>query len=481
MPSIVLIAPPNPSMTDPRIAPPLGLLYLAGELRRQGVEARVEVVDLNTACYEPTSPVGHWTHDFSLERCMREIPRGADLYGVSLASMQFPHGKAILEALREREGVRSPLLVVGGSHASACPEEVAEWADVVVTQEGERRFVEVVRWWCEGATPPRGRHHLRQKEDSRAALNVSLILAGEAIDPLDDAPLPARDLLDWSRYTRQIAGAPATNIITSRGCPARCTFCQQESLWGEGLRIRSAPRILEEVDDIFQKTGIRNLLFLDDSLTARKRADLRALCQGLQERGVKWRGWTRANLCVRPGDREVLELMAASGCQAICVGVEAGTERLLKNLDKQTTPAMNRAALTAIQAAGMSARCSIMVGNPGETWEDVVALVEFVEGMREVVDDWILSTFVPLPGTPSWDQPEKYGIEIDKKAARESDYQHFYVVGGVEQSPLIHRLQEPSGRWVEAAEILARHEFVSETLLRRAPRDRIKVTMGGVR
>lgn len=488
---VVLVAPPNPSMVEPQIAPPLGLLYLVGYARQQGeVTADWTVVDLNTECLGDWPARGHWTHDFSIERCMSLIPRGAQVYGIQLASMQIAHGRAIARELRRREP--QALLVCGGSHASALPDECADPAamqgghfDVVVEREGERPFFELVQragevlfqvrhgvWGVPGAEAAGlGIQGVRQ-----ASGGIGWVVRGAPIDPLNDLPFPARDKLDWSRYTRKIAGRPATNIITTRGCPARCVFCQQASLWGEGaLRMQNAERILAEVDHIYKTTGIRHLLFLDDSLTARPTQDMRALCAGLKERGVLWRGWTRANLLTRSErDRETLQLMADAGCQAICVGVEAGTDKVLKAMDKGTTVAQNREALRRIHEAGIRARCSIMVGNPRETWEDVLALVRFVEEMRDVVDDWILSSYVPLPGTPSWDEPGDYGFIIDKGKAVSEGYRHFFVVGGDEQSGMVHRYADGRG----PDDIQRRHDFVQEALLRLAPRDRIAVTIG---
>jgi len=420
---------------------------------------------------------------------MSLIPSGAQVYGVSLASMQLPHGRAIARELRTREP--DALLVCGGSHASAVPDECADPVvmqggqfDVVVEREGESAFLDVVNAVENGWNCRRGDIILdRMSADSdwryaRAPCGheqpPARVIRGQPVEPLDSLPFPARDMLDFSRYTRKVAGLPATNIITTRGCPARCTFCQQESLWGPGLRMMSAPRILAEVDHIKSTTGIGNLLFLDDSLTARKRADMTELCAGLKARGVLWRGWTRANLVTRPGDAEMLRTMANAGCQALCIGVEAGSDSVLRALDKGTTVETNRRAIRAVAESGMQCRISIMVGNPGETWADVMALVRFVAELGPYVEDWILSSYVPLPGSPAWDDPERYGMFIDKEEARRSGYAHFFVVGGQERSPTVHRYADGTG----PDEIRARHDFVQENLLRLAPRDRRGVVAG---
>ncbi len=359
-------------------------------------------------------------------------------------------------------------MVCGGSHASAVPEEctVEDEAganngfDYVVALEGEIAFVGLLARWQAGGLPQR-----RSNGE---------IVTGMALEPLDALPFPARDMLDFSRYTRLIAGERATNLVASRGCPAACNFCQQ-SQWGDGgLRAQSSARILAEVDDIFTGTGIRNILFLDDSLTARKVSEMHLLCDGLAERGVKWRGWTRANLCVRGGDREMLRHMAETGCQAICIGVEAGTDKVLAAMAKGTTVDVNRQAIRNVAESGIRCRVSIMVGNPSETWDDVLALVDFIEEMSLWVEDWILSSFVPLPGTPSWDHPERYGMIIDKEQARRDRYRHFFVVGGDEKSGHVHRYVDGTG----PDDIQRRHDYVQESLLRLAPRNRLAVTAG---
>lgn len=456
---VCLIAPPNPPLTDPRIGPPLGLLYLVAASEQAGCDATHEVVDLNVACYPADEPKGHWTHDFSVTRCLAEIPP-ADVYGFGVASAQVPHTRALLRALRQRDP--GAVFIVGGPHVSATGAEMlremkgSDAADYAVMGEGERVYPLLIK-------------DIERGDQS----GMGLVHGGKV--RIADVPMPARHMLDWSRYTRRINGEPATNIITSRGCPGKCAFCQQDSLWGRGLRLHHPARILVEVDSIRETTGIRNLLFLDDSLTARPARAMGEISKGLREREVMWRGWTRADLCTRPSSPEMLAIMRESGCQALCIGVEAGTDRLLRRLDKRTTVEQNTAAVHALYAAGITCRVSIMVGIPGETWSDVYALVEWVQRNAPFIDDWILSTFVPIPGSPAWDEAHRYGLAIDRQRAVREHYAACFVVGGDERSGRgYHRHMD--GTTVE--ELDARHHFVQEALLGTVGRERYRVTIG---
>jgi len=458
-------------MLDPRIAPPLGLLYIIAWARHHGWDTSGwHMVDHAVTCLQPDAPVGHGSHDFSLERCMRDIPSGADIYGLQLASMQVAHGRAIARALRVRDP--QAVIVFGGSHASAVPLECADpvvmrggHADYVVTREGEKAFCGLLDRFVAGDLPRRP--------------NGGEIVTGEAVDPLDLLPFPARDLIDIENdYTRRITGRVATNAMISRSCPARCSYCQMTSLWGDGpLRMHSPERLLAEVDDIrVNAPSLGGVLFVDDSLTARKRSDMVTVAEGMSQRDLLWRGWTRANLLTRKGDNDMLRAMSQNGCTAICIGVESGSDRVLKAIGKGTTVDINRRAIRAVAESGIDCRVSIMVGNPSETWDDVYALIDFVAEMSPWVSDWILSSYVPLPGTPSWENPENYGLVIDKKKARDTGYSHFYVVGGNEQSGMVHSYADGTG----PTDIQRRHDAVQETLLRRAPRERRRVTIGDI-
>jgi len=387
---ITLISLPNPTLTDPRIAPPLGLLYLASYVLKHYPDWDIKVIDLNTESL----------HDV--------IWDDADIFGISIASTQLKSARKVGEILRKVQG--DSHVVIGGPHPTTLPMESVCYmrADNVVVGEGEVAFLD----FCTG--------------------NYNdLIIKRDYIKDLDTIPFPARELLDFSKYTRTIAGQAATNMITSRGCPGQCTFCDQD-VWGNKLRFHSAEYVLAEIDDIKKKTGIDRILFLDDTLTF-NRERMFKICRGLYDRDVLWRGWTRAN-CI---DEILLASMFDTGCHSLCLGVESGSPRILKNIKKGITPEQNLAGVKMIHDAGILTRISLMIGCPGETHDTIQETKDWMKEAAPFVDDWIVSTFVPVVGSPAWKNPQGFRL-------LDAPYEDYYVVGYDQKSGTVMELDTMS-------------------------------------
>lgn len=405
---IVLIHPPIPSMADRRVSPPLGILYIASYLRERFSNITIDVIDQNL------------NDDISVKESVNQVlNRPADIYGLSFGTTQYKYVVAISRALKER--YPDSMVVCGGAHASAEPGETLEdtRCDLIVESEGEETMMELVKNRIQRKNSPhevKGLYYLSEDKE------VIYTGARQFITDLNVLPIPARDLINLDKYTRTINGEKATTIITSRGCPARCIFCSQHS-WRYKLRMRSVENIIAEIDEIQEKFGINNFLFLDDTLTAEK-GRIFKLCDELKKRNIMWRGWTRANAI----SNDLADKMAASNCKVLCIGVESGSQKILDNLKKGTQVEQNREAIKIIKKVGMSCRVSLMVGAPGETWETVNKTVDFV--LETQPDDWLLSIFVPVPGSEAFRYPEKFKLKILKGKDRISFYDNFFVTGG---------------------------------------------------
>ena len=190
---------------------------------------------------------------------------------------------------------------------------------------------------------------------------------------------------------------PFMNIVTSRGCPYRCTFCSSTNFWGNKYRTRSAGNVLDEMEELVKKYGVREFKFFDDNLTANpKRAN--EIFRGMINRklGVSWN--TPNGVHVASIDEETLDLMVRSGCYELTLAVESGDPVVLKDIIHKPTDLDK-----LLKAAKMLRQKSVgtygffIIGFPGETKENIQHTLDF---SRKLDLDRI-SCFIanPLPGT----------------------------------------------------------------------------------
>jgi radical SAM superfamily enzyme YgiQ (UPF0313 family) len=334
-------------------------------------------------------------------RCTPDaLPQGSAIYGFSTYSVTYAATLALAQAVRERNP--QALLVAGGPHATALPHRVqADGFDVVVTGEGEMAMCTIARAHRQGiAIPAR--------------------VKGESPANLDDLPLPAYDLIDYAGYHRVVDGERCASVLTSRGCPFQCSFCNSNVMGaGRPLRLRSPDNVIAEVRWLRRTLGVRHLRFQDDSFTLHRRR-LRALTRLLAAEGVVYRCFSR----VTGFNREVAQWLAQSGCCHVSFGVESGSPSILGRhaMNKGQTPEAIRSALHYARAAGLEARIYLIVGFPGET-DDTIA--ETYDLIRDCPwNEFMVYPLIAYPGTPIHDRPDAFGVlEID------SDYDHYLQAG----------------------------------------------------
>ncbi|MFT7621981.1 MAG: anaerobic magnesium-protoporphyrin IX monomethyl ester cyclase [Myxococcota bacterium] len=220
-------------------------------------------------------------------------------------------------------------------------------------------------------------------------------------------PLPARDLLDLSLYTVPFSRRlPATTIATTRGCVHRCTFCPTQIWNGGRVRARPVALVLEEIDELVQRFGIRELAFRDDTFTG-ERQRVVDICEGLLARGhdLTWRCFATVSTV----DPELLHLMAAAGCTQLCFGFESGDDGVLKKTGKGTTVAQGRQAVAWARDAGLEISGTFMVGLEGATADSVERSITFA--IDNDLDYVQVNVAVAMPGTGFGKRKKKKGLE----------------------------------------------------------------------
>ena len=244
------------------------------------------------------------------------------------------------------------------------------------------------------------------------------------ISNLDDLPLPAYHLIDYSKYAnsafRKSVDSPRifpyARIITSRGCPCGCIFCQVEGITGKKFRYRSAENVLAEIEWLKKEYNIKSLIFDDDNLFLNKKR-IKNILQGMIDKNLVM-PWLPIATAIFALDEQLIKLMKASGCEYIDVAIESGCERVLKNIIKK--PLDLKHAKNMVRAAkreGIYVTANFIIGFPTETWDEIRQTIKFAEDID--VDYVKLFSAIPLRNTKLWDLCEKEGIF--KKGFRESD------------------------------------------------------------
>jgi radical SAM superfamily enzyme YgiQ (UPF0313 family) len=240
--------------------------------------------------------------------------------------------------------------------------------------------------------------------------NKYKINPSDRVTNLINLPIPARHLINMEGYfdigafhSAKSRSNRVLNIMCSRGCPEKCTFCTTPQQWGSNVRWRSTEHIMEEVNSDVKKYNIGEIQFLDDTLTLHKQ-HLFSLCKELEKVGIPWctPNGTKANYHLKE-QQEMYCAMADSGCYQITIACESGSQRVLdelinKRLSLETIyPAIERA-----KKAGMLVHTYWIVGYPGETYEEIQKTADFA--LNSGADSFSFSCLQPLPGTPIYRQ-----------------------------------------------------------------------------
>lgn len=389
MTRVLLINPPSPEQLG---APLLGLQYVAAALLERGCEVRV--IDA-AARYAPADPA--WI----AAEALRFAP---DIVGIALFSRWVWHAYRLVDALAGR----FPFLVAGGAHTTVRPDEVlSRGFDVAVLGEAERPIVELVEV-VEGTRRLEEVRAIRFRDPSGA------IRSGrppELVSDLDALPLPqrAQHLFDPRWYDPTGREVTPGGVLSSRGCPARCTFCANY-VTGRVFRYRAAGAVAAELNACHRLTGATFHPFWDDALTANL-PRLFVLCETFEreiEFPLRWSAITRASM-VRP---ELLAAMRRAGLAAINFGVESGDDEILRAIRKGIRTDHVVRALEWAKAEGLATACNFMLGFPQETPAALERTLRFMERIAPLVDSFsTLGVVVPFPGTPLYDANHaRYGF-----------------------------------------------------------------------
>jgi anaerobic magnesium-protoporphyrin IX monomethyl ester cyclase len=244
------------------------------------------------------------------------------------------------------------------------------------------------------------------------------------IKDLNDLPIPMHELLPLQKYRMPLIKGPFTFIVSSRGCPAGCTYCIKHVSYQYTARLRSPKLIMEELWQL-KKHGINNIHMYADLFTV-NRDQVVELCQLMIVEKINIR-WT-CNSRVDYVDEEMLNLMAQAGCWLISWGIESGNEQILKHAHKGAYPDKAEKSLIWAKKAGIKNWGYFIIGLPGETEETIRQTIDFSKKLP--LDIALFHVAAPYPGTPfffevvenGWFRPGTRWEQVDMDRETVLDY-----------------------------------------------------------
>lgn len=410
---ILLIAPPaftRKTMRDINPLPPMGLGYLASVAEQAGVE--VKILD----CI-----VHGWGHEEQVDETLVRVGLSyadiqkritdfkPDLVGVNC---QFSRQYKIYHHMFSLvKGVDPRIIVVaGGPHATVCPEEVLgdEKCDYLLSGEAEASFRDLIDALRKdsGITSIDG---LGWKSGGKLSFNPKQ----KMIEDLDSIPFPAYHLMELDKYFGLQSSHGARHrkrfcpIITSRGCPAKCTFCSAYRVWGNQHRMRSVDNVLEEMRLLKNRYGIEEIMFEDDNVTAHARRAKLLFSRMIEER-LDFAWDTPNGAGAWSMDEEMIDLMKQSGCVNLNFPVESGSQEILKNIIKKPL-VLDKVKKLALHCQNIDLNHSmfLVIGMPGEKLSDMWKSFKFAADCGCFTPH--ISVATPYPGTQLYETCLKNG------------------------------------------------------------------------
>lgn len=364
--------------------PPLGLLYLESYLH-QSYDCDIKILD----CI--VSEIGYK----EIRRYISE--EKPDIVGItSFTSVMYDLLKV---ASIIKEVSPETKVIVGGAHATIYPIETASLPniDAVVIGDGEVTFAELVRKIALNTS-------IDGIKGIAFKINGNVVMTGnrEYNKDLDSLPFPDRTKVPYQKYTCSIGREKVmTTVMSSRGCPFRCTFCNSPE---KSYRVRSPQNIILELEKI-NKLGIKEVFFFDDLFNINKKRVLE-ICTLIKEKRLQLRWSFRGR--INGIDEELVKALKESGCERIQFGIETGSDEEMKLLRKKLTTSEVRRVVSICSDLGITTTGSFMIGLPGDTIDKIKNRFRFAEGLG--LDYVQYAVLIPYPYTEVYKEGIRRGF-----------------------------------------------------------------------
>lgn len=391
---IILIYPPTTNIITTTIPkkinqergfnPPLGLLYIASYLKKNSSH-EVYILDAEA----------ERLNDNELHKRIGKI--NPDLVGIQVLTFTLIDVLKTISIIKNYS--REIPVVLGGPHVTLFPYESLAFDDVdyIVMGEGEFAFARLV----DNLDNPEELKNIPGvgfKQNGNLSINANV----EIISNLDVLPFPDRRMLPYKKYYSLLSKSfPITTMMSSRGCPYRCIYCER---LGKKFRAVSAEKVVTEIEDCLS-LGIKEIFFHDDTFTVDKQRVIR-ICSEIKKRNLQFSWDARAR--IDTVDYNLLKIMKKGGCTRISFGVESGNTEILRILRKDIDLKKTEEVFSVCRELGIETLADFMIGSPGETRVHIKDTIRFAKKLKP---DYVqFSVTTPYPGTELYRMALSQGI-----------------------------------------------------------------------
>ncbi len=438
---------------------PLGVYYLASYLKNQG--RNVDVIDA-----EATE-----ISDQEIVNILRQA--SATVVGISSTTVAFRNARKLAEKIKKE--LPDVQIVIGGPQITAMPQKTMETLafDYGIVQEGEIAFSMLLEHILDKKNNLKQIPNLFYIENETIKSNPEKMV----INNLDTIPFPDRTLVkNLNIYTPPIGAfrqQPVASVITSRGCPHSCIFCDNNT-FGKSIRYFSAEYVADEIEYLINNFGIKEISFLDDTFIVNKKR-FKKIFSLLKEKSINisWTCMTRVDNL----DFETLQFMKDHGCWQIRVGVESGNQDVIDFIKKGITLAQVEKVVKDCKKLKIMATGFFMIGHHIDTPDTIKQTIDFALSIP--LTDVVVTINTPIPGTESYQLARKYGDYNEKDWTSLNYWTPVFVPKGLSQEYLLEQQKNFYKRFYLRPQII--YKQISKIRSFRIAGLLLKSTMSGIR
>lgn len=362
--------------------PPLGLAYLMHIAKKRGWQ--YEFYDEN-----------HHRSKLTLDSVFKHFQ--PDLFVVTMMTPQYIEAKNAMQKFKKK--FPQSTIIIGGPHPTALPVQTLEEfqdIDYLAKGEGEKTFAEFLEF-MEGSREIDSINGLFYRRNGKVVSNPPRELMTR--EELNDAEIDYETLYKHGPYKVKLSYTdyigPGFTFITARGCPNKCTFCDEGNIWQGKVRMRTMDKVIAEVEYLVKNYNAKYFNILDDTFTLSTKR-VKEFCERVKPLNLKF----RITSTIKEMNEEMLAALKSAGCELIAYGVESGDNEVLRIMKKRQTTDEIKTTFDMTRKHGIITYALCMVGNIGE---DMAAVRKTAQLITDIKADLMsCSIMIPYPGSENY-------------------------------------------------------------------------------